>query len=54
MKDINTRRTFLRHLLSFMAFSAGTGLSFKKSMGGSIYGTGPASAHAATITPKDC
>jgi 5-carboxyvanillate decarboxylase len=47
MKTGNSRRTFLRHLLSLMAFSAGTGLSFRKGIDGRITGQGTSTAHAA-------
>lgn len=52
MKDKNTRRTFLRNLLSFMAFSAGSGLSFEKGMDSGISGIGPSTAHAASGSAK--
>ncbi len=47
MNAANTRRTFLRHLLSLVAFSAGSGLTFRKGLGNSTGSVGPSTAHAA-------
>lgn len=52
MEGKNTRRTFLRHLLSFMAFSAGSGLSLRKGISVKTAGFGTAAAHAATGAGK--
>ena len=47
MNTENTRRTFLRHMFSLMAFSAGAGLSLKKGIDGRIGCPGPSTANAA-------
>jgi hypothetical protein len=42
----NSRRTFLKHFSSFLAFSAGSTLLFKRSAGSRIGSLGPTEAHA--------
>ena len=42
----NGRRSFFKYLLSFLAFSAGSMLSFKRSIGSKIDKLGPTRAHA--------
>jgi 5-carboxyvanillate decarboxylase len=52
MYDIKTRRNFLRHMFSLLAFSAGSGLSLKRNMGGRIAGPDPTDAYAMAGSAK--